>query len=84
VPPGALAAGLAYLAETDVRDRLPLFGTRVHWLHGDRDAVIPVESAVYAASRNPEIALERLPGLGHALPYEAPAALAERIARFLA
>jgi pimeloyl-[acyl-carrier protein] methyl ester esterase len=83
VPPGALAAGLAYLAETDVRDRLPLFGTRVHWLHGDRDAVIPHESAVYAASRNPAITLELVPGAGHALPYEAPALVADRIARLL-
>ena len=84
VPPGALAAGLAYLDETDVRDRLPLFGTQVLWLHGDCDAVIPVESAVYAASRNPAITLERLPGAGHALPYAAPALLADRIGRLLA
>ncbi len=84
VPSGALAAGLAFLEETDVRDRLPLFGTRLLWLHGDRDAVIPVESAMYAASRNAAITLELLPGAGHALPYEVPGLLAARIGRLLA
>jgi pimeloyl-[acyl-carrier protein] methyl ester esterase len=84
VPPEALSAGLSFLEATDVRDRLPLFGTRVLWLHGDRDAVIPFGSAEYAASRTPGITLERLPGMGHALPYEAPSILASRIGRLLA
>lgn len=83
VPPGALAAGLAYLVETDIRDRRLLFGTQLLWLHGDRDAVIPVESAVSAASRDPAITLELLPGAGHALPYEATALVAARIGRLL-
>jgi pimeloyl-[acyl-carrier protein] methyl ester esterase len=83
VPAAALSAGLAFLAEIDLRDRLPALSRSVTWLHGDADAVIPAASARHAAERSPAIRLERLPGAGHALPVSSAKAVAARIREML-
>jgi pimeloyl-ACP methyl ester carboxylesterase len=69
VPAGALQEGLEFLEQTDLRGRLGRWAVPVKWLHGECDAVVPVQSARWAAARAPNIQLEVLSGRGHALPW---------------
>jgi len=64
--PRQLAAALDLLADLDLRDRPPPM-CAVQWLHGDRDAVIPIEAGLESA-RCFGLTIEILPGAGHDLP----------------
>jgi len=79
VPEGSLGDGLLFLAQRDLRGRLGPRAVSVLWIHGECDAVIPVESARYAAARAPGVRLEVLSGRGHALPWTAAPDVARRI-----
>lgn len=46
-------------------------------LHGDDDPLIPVVNAMRLARLIPEARYHELPGVGHLVPYEAPAATVE-------
>jgi pimeloyl-[acyl-carrier protein] methyl ester esterase len=83
IPPGKLGVGLDFLAGADLRARLPGLRSPLLWIHGEADAVIPAASARHAASRSPHIALELVPGAGHALPSSHAALVADRIGKFL-
>jgi pimeloyl-ACP methyl ester carboxylesterase len=48
-------------------------------LHGDLDAVVPLDNARAYAAAVPGSRLEVLPGLGHAVPVFARAALVEEL-----
>ncbi|HEY3489272.1 MAG TPA: alpha/beta fold hydrolase [Candidatus Deferrimicrobiaceae bacterium] len=84
IPPGMLAAGLSFLADTDLRAGLPHLDSPLLWLHGEADAVIPVDSARDAAAYGPSIRLETIPGVGHSFPMTHTLLVADRIRRWLA
>ncbi len=69
---GCLTAGLRYLLQTDLRFILPEVNIPVYLLHGDRDRIIPVESARYMQRRIPEARLDEVQGGPHALLHTAP------------
>jgi pimeloyl-[acyl-carrier protein] methyl ester esterase len=72
----ALTRGLSALAALDLRSRAPALSIPVRLLHGERDAVVPVEAARALAASLPDARLTVLPGRGHALPRTAPDAVA--------
>jgi pimeloyl-[acyl-carrier protein] methyl ester esterase len=80
--PEVLGRGLAALTELDLRGRVVGLRLPVRMLHGERDAVVPVEAAIAAAGRFPDARLTVLPGRGHALPHTAPGAVAALLAGF--
>jgi len=51
-------------------------------LHGAEDAIVPTDVARQYAEALPNARLELVPGAGHLLEYEDPAAIAARIATF--
>jgi pimeloyl-[acyl-carrier protein] methyl ester esterase len=83
VPAGKLAAGLSFLASADLRERLPDLLSPVLWIHGEKDSVVPVESARFAAWRSPSITLEVIPEAGHFLPSVNVREVAARIREHL-
>ncbi|MDI6852387.1 MAG: alpha/beta fold hydrolase [Deltaproteobacteria bacterium] len=63
-----LAAGLDYLLAADLRSRLPKIANEPVLVHGDMDAIVPADQAVYLSKRLPGSRLILLPGVGH-LPF---------------
>jgi 3-oxoadipate enol-lactonase len=53
-------------------------------LHGDADVIVPVENGRMLASRLPNVRYVELPGRGHNLPLEDPAAFNGLVLEFLA
>lgn len=51
-------------------------------LHGDRDRLVPVESARAVARLRPDWTYDELPGIGHIPMMQDPEAFAARVARF--
>ncbi len=64
-------------------DALPSLPTRTLWIAGARDGAY-VEAAHVAAARMPDAEAAIVPGAGHALPLEAPEALAQLLESFTA
>ncbi len=64
--PLRLAAALDWLRSLDLRGRSPP-ACPVRWVHGECDAVIPVEAGIESARRL-GLAAEVLPGVGHNVP----------------
>ena len=67
---------------------LPLWGTLrapVFVLHGEEDALVPVANADFAARlvTNAPLALERIPGQGHLIPWECPQRIVALVLRAL-
>jgi pimeloyl-[acyl-carrier protein] methyl ester esterase len=58
---GALAAGLRLLQNSDLRNTLPVLNGSLHWLFGERDALVPVNVGTRVPGRHAIIA-----GAGHA------------------
>ena len=46
-------------------------------VHGDKDVLLPVDNGRRLAQAIPDLALHRIAGVGHILPYEALSRVAE-------
>ncbi|MDD3117576.1 MAG: alpha/beta hydrolase [Victivallales bacterium] len=79
----ALEAGLAGLAEEDVRSVVPRVGCPVLLLQGENDVISGTGGAAYLAARLPQVRLQLFPGAGHALPFTRTGACREVIGDFL-
>ncbi|MDR1646871.1 MAG: alpha/beta fold hydrolase [Zoogloeaceae bacterium] len=69
----ALAAGLRWLAEADLRTNIPAISCPVYLLHGENDPLTPLEAALWLARTLPQAHLTRLPGKAHAPFLNTPA-----------
>jgi pimeloyl-[acyl-carrier protein] methyl ester esterase len=78
--PEKLQDGLAYLAETDLRDSLNRIDFPVRIVHGTEDQIVPHESAEYLANRLAGSKLRSIDGAGHLLPLTAATAIVEEMA----
>jgi pimeloyl-ACP methyl ester carboxylesterase len=83
----ALAAagiGLSVEGFAEIADGLPRLEIPVLCLYGDADRPLPDVSETFARVQRdvPHAEVEALPGVGHFLQEEAPAEVAERLARF--
>ena len=79
----ALAAGLAILRDTDLRDAMQALQVRMLMVMGERDTLVPVNAGreTLALCRNAQ--LDIIGGAGHAPFLAAPGRVVERIDRFL-
>ncbi len=78
-----LCDSLALLGGSDLRGELSTFAQPTLILHGQRDAIIPVDAARWMATRMPHPQLRIFDDCGHALPVFRAAACAQWIERFL-
>lgn len=78
----ALAAGLALLAETDLRQRVADIAQPVRLLHGEGDALMPATAAAWLADRLPDGRLTLFTDCGHAPFLSRPAECATLLAGF--
>ncbi len=62
----ALAAGLGFLRENDLRGLAARVGCPVQVIHGAPDDIVPAAAGAWLASRLPGARLARVPGGGHA------------------
>jgi pimeloyl-[acyl-carrier protein] methyl ester esterase len=67
IEPAALDAGLAYLQETDLRDRLSEIATPTLVIHGELDAVVPLGCASYLCEHIAGATLDVIPDGNHAM-----------------
>ena len=79
----ALAAGLAILRDTDLRDAMQALQVQMLMVMGERDMLVPVNAGreTLALCRNAQ--LDIIGGTGHAPFLAAPGRVVERIDRFL-
>lgn len=61
----ALAEGLTYLLNTDLRHKIPSLKLPVLLLHGTQDRIIPPEASAQLAKSLPQSRLSRLENCGH-------------------
>jgi magnesium chelatase accessory protein len=80
---GTLAM-MAQWSLDDLNRALPRIAVPTLFLHGDRDGAVAPSVAERAAAAMPDARLVLLPGVGHLAHEEAPARVAEEIARFTA
>jgi pimeloyl-ACP methyl ester carboxylesterase len=73
-PQQTALADYAAIAAVDFTDRLPALTCPVIWLHGADDHIVPPPPEPAAGSNSAVIVL---PDVGHILPVEAPAAIAD-------
>lgn len=76
----ALQAGLALLCSADLRATASALPQPCTIVHGEADAIMPVDGARWLQERLARAQLHRLPGAGHALPLCASAECARLIA----
>ena len=74
-PPALAADDFEIVRATDLRERLPEVGCPITWLDGADDRIVP---PALREGRPGQIVT--VPGAGHLLPIEAPAAIAETAA----
>ena len=67
INPSVLNAGLAYLQETDLRDRLGEIATPTLVIHGEADAVVPLGCASYLCAHLARATLDVIPQGNHAI-----------------
>lgn len=79
IPVDAALAGLDYLAEADLRDRVSAVTCPVVLIHGEADEVIPATHSDWLARSLPNARAVRVPGAGHALSQPIMAALLKAI-----
>ncbi len=84
VAPAVLLGDFLACDRFDIRDRLPSIAVPTLAVVGELDVMTPPKYAAYLADRIPGARLTLIPGAGHMLPVEAPAALAECLGPFLA
>lgn len=63
-----LVAGLEYLLQSDVREKVPNLDIPVLLLHGTEDRIIPSGAAEWLHAHLPNSQLKMIEGDGHALP----------------
>lgn len=84
----ALARGIAYLRETDVRERLRQAAGKldcpVHIFHSERDGIVRSANAAYLKSLFPQAEVDIVPGGEHALSIIIPDAIDAAVSRCLA
>lgn len=78
----ALAEGLRVLVETDLRADLPQLRQPVLLIHGDGDALMPLQAAGWLAQALPDARLEPCRNSGHAPFLSDPAAFADQLLAF--
>jgi pimeloyl-ACP methyl ester carboxylesterase len=78
-----LAAGLEYLLESDVRDRIATLDMPVLLLHGAEDRIIPVQASEWLHDHLPDSLLHIVEQDGHALPAHHFGFLMQEIHKFL-
>jgi pimeloyl-[acyl-carrier protein] methyl ester esterase len=76
IPTDRLAAGLDYLAETDLRARLSGLNIPALVIHGQADQVVPAACGAYLAEVLPQAIGLPLPEAGHLLPWRFPQTVA--------
>lgn len=81
--PAALAAGLAYLADTDLSGHLAVLDLPVLVIGGRRDRVVSFTALEETVRRLPRACLVRIPGAAHAPFLTRPREVAEAIAGFV-
>lgn len=84
LPPAAiLAAGLALLRDTDLRELAPSITQPTLLLHGAHDPLMPLAAAQWLAAALPQARLEVLPDAAHAPFLSDPARCAALMADFI-
>ena len=83
VSPQTLIDSLALLSASDVRSTLAALTQPVLILHGERDAVTPVNAARWMSEQLPRARLRCFSDCGHALPVSHAMACARSMGRFL-
>lgn len=84
LPPAAiLAAGLALLRDTDLREIAPRIAQPTLLLHGAHDPLMPLAAAEWLAGALPQARLEVLPDAAHAPFLSDPARCAALITDFI-
>lgn len=82
-PLSALAAGLSYLREEDLRPLLGSITCPTLVIHGTADGICPYAAGEELAARIPAARLKAIDGGGHALPLVHRQAVAEAIKRMV-
>jgi 3-oxoadipate enol-lactonase len=82
-PAATAPAQAAAIASHDTRDRLGGLRMPVLVLHGEEDALMPLEDARELAERIPRARLIQLPDCGHVLATDAEERVAEAVGSFL-
>jgi len=78
-----LSSGLAYLAETDLRENLSGIITPALVIHGKEDRIVPVGAGRFVADHLPSAELTVYPNAGHDLPSTHAERLVTAISTFL-
>ena len=82
-PEVAAADALAMRDRADSTADLPSITVPVLWLHGEEDALMPVDGARASAAKIPGASFVSIPKGGHVSPMENPEAVNSAIANFL-
>jgi pimeloyl-[acyl-carrier protein] methyl ester esterase len=80
----ALARGLNWLRENDLRGGLPAVTAPVLWLQGERDRLVPPAAAAGIAGWRPRDRVRVIAGAGHAPFLSRPGEFLDELASFLA
>lgn len=83
VAPDAFARQLSAVMRWAAWERLQNITTPTLVIHGDADSLVPHANGVIIAERIPGAKLLTLPGVGHLIPLEAPAATLRAVESFL-
>jgi len=79
-----LAAGLAELRDTDLQESAPVVRRATLLVHGERDALMPLDAARWLAAHIPAARLEIFAGAGHAPFLSQPDRFAALVREFAA
>ncbi|MBK1679849.1 hypothetical protein CKO20_05595 [Rhodocyclus tenuis] len=82
--PAALARGLDWLRDVDLRERVPHIDVPTLLIHGERDALTPPAAGRFLAATLPDAQFESFSDAAHAPFLADPQRFAARIAAFLA
>ncbi len=82
-PPETADRTMAGLVDFDAYDRLPQIKCPVLIVHGDQDAIIPVENAHIMKGQIPQAEVYIIPGAGHLFHFIDPTRTFQRIVEFL-
>jgi len=79
INPLELSAGLEYLSKADLRNEAAKLNIPALILHGQHDAIIPVEAGLALKSLLPNSEIRVYENCGHGLPWQNPNAITEDI-----
>ncbi|MDD9990352.1 MAG: alpha/beta hydrolase [Rhodospirillales bacterium] len=78
-----LYQGRSWIDKEDITQRLATVPVPAPVIHGEEDVPIPIERALPMVDALPDATFTHIPGAGHSVNLEAPAAVNAAIARFL-